>query len=139
MRISDWSSDVCSSDLVVVLACPDVSALPLECGSDHVVDEAVLLGQTCSIELSLELGLVDVLEDVLEGTVVRLENGVLGGQVHRVVLLQSVGERRASEVTDGRGEVVLPLDDAALFGEVDQFVLVRCAAVRSEEHTSELQ
>jgi len=32
---------------------------------DHVVDQAVLVGETCRIEIGLELGFEDLLEDVL--------------------------------------------------------------------------
>ena len=86
---------------VVVLAGPDVAALPLHRGGDHVVDQPVLVGQAGRVEVGLELGLEDLLEDVLEGAVVRLEDGVLGRQVDRVVALQAV--RRT---TPGRSRAI---------------------------------
>ena len=93
---------------VVVLAGPDVAALPLHRRRDHVVDQAVLVGQAGLLELVLELGVEDVLEDVLERAVVGLEDRVLGREVDRVLALQAVGERRAGEVLDRLVEVVHP-------------------------------
>ena len=63
---------------VVVFAGPDVTALPLQRGGDHVVDQAVFVGEAGGLELLLELGLVDLGEEVLEAPVVALEDRVLG-------------------------------------------------------------
>src|SRR5665811_159477 len=70
---------------VIVLARPDVSALPLHRRRDHVVDQAVLIGETRGLELLLELGVEDLLEDVLKTAVIGLQDRVLGRQVHRVI------------------------------------------------------
>ena len=51
---------------VVVLARPDVAALPLHHLGDHVVDQAVLVGQAGGLEVGLELVVEDLLEEVLE-------------------------------------------------------------------------
>ena len=56
---------------VVVLARPDVAALPLHRGSDHVINEAVLVGDSGGFKLGLELVVEDLLEQILEPTVVR--------------------------------------------------------------------
>src|SRR5690606_24284120 len=69
---------------VVVLAGPDVAALPLERRGDHVVDEAVLVGEAGRLELVLVLGVEDLLEEVLEAAVIGLEDGVLRREVHGV-------------------------------------------------------
>ncbi|AFT99004.1 NADP-dependent isocitrate dehydrogenase [Nocardia brasiliensis ATCC 700358] len=120
---------------VVVLTGPDVTALPLHGGGDHVVDEAVLVGQARRVELGLELGVEDILERVLEHAVVGLEDGVLRGQIHRVVLLQAVVERGAREIDDRVLEVVHAHDDAAVLGHLHDLVLDRLAAVlRREGH-----
>src|SRR5699024_2484723 len=108
---------------------PDVAALPLDGGGHHVVDEAVLVGDAGVLELGPELPVEHLLEDVLERAVVGLEDGVLGGQVHRVAVLQAVVERGAREVLDGFGEVVHPHHDAALLGHVDDLVLDGLRAV----------
>jgi hypothetical protein len=72
---------------VVVLARPHVPALPLEAGGHHVVDQAVLVGQAPCLEVGLELLVEDALELVLEHPVVTLEDGVLGRQIDRIVML----------------------------------------------------
>ena len=104
---------------VVVLAGPDVAALPLHGRSDHVVDEAVLVGEACGVELLFELGLEDLFEDVLEATVVGLEDRVLRREVHGVVARKTVVKACASEVNDGGIEVVLDLSDSVAGGVVD--------------------
>src|SRR5450759_268178 len=103
---------------VVVLAGPDVSALPLHARSHHVVDQPVLVGQTGSVVRLLELLVEDLLEDVLEGAVISLEDGVLGREVDRVLALQAVVQLRTGEVLDGLVEVVHPHDDAAIDRDV---------------------
>jgi hypothetical protein len=64
-----------------------------------------------------ELGVEDLLEQVLELAVVGLEDRVLGRQVHGVVALQAVAERRPGEVADRVVEVVHAHGDAAALGE----------------------
>ena len=91
---------------VVVLAGPDVAALPLQRGGDHVVDEPVLVREPGRLEVGLELGCEHLGEDVLEPAVVRLEDRVLRRQVHRVAAGQAVPQRRAGEVADRVVEVV---------------------------------
>ncbi len=114
---------------VVVLACPHVAALPLHGGSDHVVDQAVLVGETGCLELLLVFGVEYFLEQVLELAIVGLEDRVLGGEVDRVVALQAVGERCACEVLDGLVEVVHTHGHAALFRHGDDLKLLWLAAV----------
>ena len=80
---------------VVVLAGPDVAALPLQRRGDHVVDEAVLVGEAGGSNCVLELGVEDLLEDVLEAAVVGLEDRVLRREVHRVVAGEAVVEADA--------------------------------------------
>jgi hypothetical protein len=72
---------------VVVLHGDDVAALGFDHLGDHVVDETVLVPDLCGLELGLVCGVVDLLEDVLEPSVVLLEDGVLGAHVQRELLL----------------------------------------------------
>ena len=85
---------------VVVLARPHVAARPLQGGGDHVVDQAVLVGELALLELVLELGVEHLLEQVLEAAVVGLEDGVLGRQVDRIVAVEPVVEGGARELAD---------------------------------------
>lgn len=68
--------------------------------SDHIIDQSVLIPDTGGLELSLILLLVDLGEDILEATIVRLENGVLRRHVEWELALQCILERRVSEVND---------------------------------------
>ena len=72
---------------VVVLAGPDEAADPLERRGDHVVDQAVLVGDVRGLELRRELVVEDLLEDVLEAAVIGLEDGVLGREIDRPAAL----------------------------------------------------
>src|SRR3546814_4855984 len=45
MRISDWSSDVCSSDLVADMLAPSPDRVRIGVREDHLVDAVVLGGQ----------------------------------------------------------------------------------------------
>ena len=85
---------------VVVLARPQVAAGPLQVRGHHVVDQAVLVGQLLRVELRLELGVEDLLEEVLEPPVVDLEDRVLGGEVDGVVAAEAVVEARPGEALD---------------------------------------
>ena len=69
---------------VVVLTCPNIATLPLQRGCNHVVNEPVLIGQSRTRELVRVLGVENLLEGVLEGAVVGLQDGVLGLHVDGV-------------------------------------------------------
>ena len=119
---------------VVVLARPDVAALPLHGRCDHVIDEPVLVGDACRLELLAELGLVDVGEDVLELAVVGLEDGVLRREVDGVVAGQAVAHRGAGEVADRVIEVIHAHRDPGA-REVEDVELHRLRAIgRREGH-----
>src|SRR3546814_2530954 len=51
---------------VIVLTGPDEAAGPFQRRRDHVVDQAMLVGQALRLELRGELLVEDLLEDVLE-------------------------------------------------------------------------
>ena len=105
-RAEALGHDIALHVAVVVLAGPDVAALPLERGGDHVVDQAMLVGDAFRGKLSLELGIEDLLEDVLEAAVVGLQDRVLRGEIDGVAAGQSVAEAGAGEVADRVVEVV---------------------------------
>jgi len=91
---------------IVVLAGPDEATAGLDGVGDHIVDEAMLVPEASSLKLSLVFGLVDLLEDILEATIVFLQDGVLGGEVARVVAGESVLHARVGEAEDGLVSVV---------------------------------
>src|SRR3546814_12585123 len=101
MRISDWSSDVCSSDLpeaaealrnlirldvaVVILARPHEFAVPFERARDHVVDQALLIFDAGFGEFAFEFTVEYFLKQILEAADIVLQDGVLGRQIDRPV------------------------------------------------------
>src|SRR3546814_11034546 len=85
MRISDWSSDVCSSDLLAALGCrriyahhhaaPDVAeALALH----HAVDRGDRLGEVEAGEVELVVRLAAPVEQPLEAPALRSEERRVG-------------------------------------------------------------
>src|SRR3546814_1857959 len=134
MRISDWSSDVCSSDLQLL------GALALEGGvvADVQLRAAALQVQGEGADVVEELAVVAdqqqrarILEQPLLQPQHRVEVEVVGGLVEQQQVAR--GHQRARQVQayapaagERRHRVLL------LFGREPQ-------PVRSEEHTSELQ
>jgi len=88
---------------VVVLASPDESTVGLHGIGDHIVNQAVLVPDSKSLELGGVFLFVDGLEDILKATIVTLENGVLGAQIQRPLLLDGVLHARVSKFGDGLG------------------------------------
>src|SRR3546814_2973227 len=121
MRISDWSSDVCSSDLAVNNSKGRPLQFVVEAARDQPADDwivDVLRGKhvTCRATVDAALGqpAMDALDDV--------------------AALAELAQRRLRPLGDD------PLAWANLVGEAERFELAQAADLqRSEEHTSELQ
>ena len=131
------SDDIRLDITVVVLAGPDEATAGLDGIGDHIVDETVLVPETSGLELLLVVGLVDLLEDVLEATVVSLEDSVLGGQVAGVVASESVLHARVGEASDGLVSVVHAHEDTSAL-EVEHLELGGVASVSRGEGHGEL-
>src|SRR3546814_3619036 len=121
MRISDWSSDVCSSDLLVAL------------GHFGEVGERRLAlrrpGVRVTQRMDIEAGLDG---DILPLGVQRLVDGPLGHhEAVRVHLGDFIGERERGVVQLVQWHHLVHHPEAMRFVGVD-------VASRSEEHTSEL-
>jgi hypothetical protein len=71
----------------------------------------VLVPQAVLLKVSLVGGVVEFLEDVLEPSVVFLENGVLGAQVKRIFAVQCVFEGGVGKVDDALVQVVHSLEE----------------------------
>ncbi len=85
---------------IVVLGGPNEAALGLERQRHHVVDEAVLVAQARGLELGGVVALEHLRKRVEERAVVLLQDGVLRGQVQRVLLHQRELEARARKLRD---------------------------------------
>ena len=127
-------NDVGLDITIVVLASPDEATAGFDHVGDHVVDKTVLVPETSSLELCLVGGLVDLLEDVLEATIVLLEDGVLGGQVARVVAGEGVLHARVGEAVDGIVSVVHAEHDTGTLEVEDLEVSGLRAILRGESH-----
>ena len=88
------SEDITLDITVVVLAGPDKATAGFQGLGDHIVDQTMLVPDLLFFKLSLVVFLVDLLEDILETTVVSLKDGVLGGHVQRPTSLKSELEAR---------------------------------------------
>src|SRR3546814_1591789 len=111
MRISDWSSDVCSSDLR--------GLLQQDRRGRRLGDESE--------------GAILIRGDHARNRKARLQ--LLRGGVERLAELHDVQAALAQRRTDGRAGIGLPGLDLQL-DVTDDFL---CHCCRSEEHTSELQ
>src|SRR3546814_1556925 len=109
MRISDWSSDVCSSDLYLVeLASTTPSAANIAAYAEIVRDKAVL-------RQLIEVG-----------------TGIVNDG------FQPEG-RESSEILASAEQQVFAIAEAGARGRTDFVPINKAMSERSEEHTSELQ
>ena len=90
---------------VIVLAGPDISSWLFDCLSNHIIDEPVFVPDAEFVELGFVLGIVKGLENILESSVIFLKNGILGGHVERIFLLDGIFEAGVSEGFNGRVNV----------------------------------
>ena len=120
---------------VVVLASPDVAAFPLHGTGHHVVDQTVFVCQTSLIEISFELSVEHFLKQVFELSVISLQDGVFGAEVHRVVAAQAITHRGTSEVTNALVVVVHAHRYATICAVVRNLKFHRLTAIfRSKRH-----
>src|SRR3546814_2431949 len=119
MRISDWSSDVCSSDLAVVVA--PVGAV-----------EAVQAHRSAAARGMDEAALADIDADVAHVAAAAEEHQVRRGQALGGDARHLVGGEGS------RGARQLEVEHVAV-DVVDQAAAVEAALGRSAEHTSDLQ
>src|SRR3546814_1260759 len=118
MRISDWSSDVCSSDLVAAHA----GALQARVAHGRAHDEVALAGRGRGQAAHVD----DLVLAAAQAVVLEADHvGQLLEVVDHAQVLEERLDVRQRDRVDRLGDVARPL----LHGD----------AVRSEEHTSELQ
>lgn len=86
---------------IIVLAGPDDSSATLKCLSNHIVNKSMLVVDSLGNELILELLLVSLLENVLEKTIVLLEDGVLGRKLEWHFSVESVSHARLGKGLNG--------------------------------------
>jgi hypothetical protein len=127
-----WSSREC--DQRRTLHGNNVATLTLDHLRDHVVNQTVLVPDLGRLKFLPVLCLVNLLEDVLEPSVIGLQDGVLGAHVQRQLLVERKFKRRVCKAANRLGGVVLGLGDTALGGEVVDLDDLGLAALGSEDH-----
>ena len=106
---------------IVVLTCPDVTAVGAYHTRDSVIDQGIEVFDTCFLELLLILVLKYFRENILEGVVVFLGDSVLGCEPYILLLIERIVEARSREGSNGIVKVVHTLDDTvAVVKAVDQ-------------------
>lgn len=94
----------------------------------------MLIPDVLGLKVLLVLGVVDLLENVLEAAVVLLEDGVLGAHVQGVALVEGELEGGVSEAGDGLVGVVLGLGHTAALLELEDLNLLGLAALGGVDH-----
>ena len=96
-RTKALSNDVRLNVTVVVLASPHDATVSLDNLSDHIINESVLVVNASLFEISLVMLHVQVHEDILEETVVLLQDGVLSRQLKGILSVEGILEASVSE------------------------------------------
>ena len=97
---------------VIVLAGPDEAALRFHDAGDDVIDQAVEIGQAQRVELLLIFLFIGLLENILEGMVIFLGNGILASEPEILLRAHRILEAGAGKAADGCLRVVHTLQDA---------------------------
>jgi len=85
---------------VVVLAGPDETTIGFHHISNHIVNKSVFIPEALGFEFLLVLLVIDGLENILESTVILLQDGVLGGHVEGIVSVKGIFEAGVGESRD---------------------------------------
>lgn len=85
---------------IIILAGPHIASFKLGGLGDHIVNKSVLVPDASFFEIFLILGLVQLVEDVLEPTVIHFQDGVLGGHVERILLGEGILEAGVTKSLD---------------------------------------
>lgn len=111
----------------------DVSTGGLHHLGDHVVNESVLVPDLKLVELLGIGGLIDLLEDILESSIILLQDSVLGRHVQWELLLDGQLEGSVGKSGDGLISVVLGLSDTAAL-EVEDLDLLWLSSLWGKDH-----
>jgi hypothetical protein len=117
---------------IVVLASPDETTFRLEHICDHIIDQSVFVPDTVGFEFSLVGFGIDLGKDVLESSVVLLEDSVLGRQVEGILSVDGILERSMSEFLDGIISIV-HTEANTTARIVEDFVFLRGTSVFGSE------
>jgi len=101
---------------------------------NHIINEAVLVPDLLLLELLGVGSVIDLLEDILESSIILLQNGVLGAHVQWQALAESELETGMCEALDRLIGVVLCLGNSATGLELEDFNLLWLSTLWGEDH-----
>src|SRR3546814_3466356 len=133
MRISDWSSDVCSSDLRMLRATPDQARARIERGRDNAI--VCTAPDACTVKGS---GIAWTTRIETDGDTSYAAEGFAAYDDALTLALESIRRRTVVPGVIRVATTSVGGDDGfarAVAGAID----IDKALARSEEHTSELQ
>ena len=107
---------------IVVFTSPNEVSVPLQCRSNHIVDQTVLVSDSRRVHRCFKFCLINVFKNVLETTIVLLKDGVFSAQIQRPAFRDGLVETRASKSFDTFVGVVHGQSHAIAF-EIIYFVL----------------
>src|SRR3546814_2436485 len=142
MRISDWSSDVCSSDLIIAVAVAAVASALVGLPVETIGTRFGGIPQTLPMPHLPEVSyakVIEVLPNALSFTLL----GCIESLLSAVVADSMTGRRHRSNcelVAQGIANIASPLfGGICVTGNIARTATNVRSGARSEEHTSELQ
>lgn len=111
---------------IIIFACPDIPSFGFDHICNHIIDKSVLIPDLLSFEIFLIFFLVYFLEDVLESTIILLQNCILSSQIQRILSLKCKLEAAVSKAVDTFISVIHShTDTASSFVMIDFHFLFR--------------
>ncbi len=96
---------------VIILQSPDKAALGTNDTSHSIVNQCIEVLDSGSLEFLLVLMIIQILENLLEVSVIRLGNGILRGEPQIHLLVIGITEAGPCEILDGFVRIVDSLND----------------------------
>jgi len=86
---------------VIILAGPNITTLTFDSISNHIINKSMLVPKTHLLEFSFVCRLINFLENVLESTIISLQDSVLGAHIKWVSSVKSILKARISKSNNG--------------------------------------
>ena len=86
---------------VVILAGPDESSLRFHCISNHIINKSMFVPESFGFIGRFVIALIDLFKNILESSIIFLQDSVLGRHVKWIVSVKGVLEAGMGEGFDG--------------------------------------
>ena len=113
---------------VIVFTGPYKSTLRLNRVSHHIINKSMLVPSAKSIKLRLIITFKNLSKNILKPTIILLQDGILGGHIHRVLPLNSLFKAFMSKTSNGIISVIHAHTDS-WFLELEHSEGLFCAPV----------